>query len=230
MPLEAGDQTIPAVEFSYFDVASNSYKSIRSEPFTVHVTPGKQTKRDKEDFSVNRNTITSNYSGALNWVKQGSFLLVSPLFYILLLLPVILLVIAMVYRRKKNYQHNNAAFLKHRFANKVALKRLELAARYLKEGKDKAFYEETSRAVWGYLSNKLHVPFADLSKQLIQDKLTQQQVSVQYTAQLFDLLDDCEMALYTPMHNNDKMQGTYQHAVAVISHLEDELLRAKSVV
>lgn len=230
MPLEAGDQTIPAVEFSYFDVASNSYKSIRSEPFTVHVTPGKQTKRDKEDFSVNRNTITSNYNGVLNWVKQGGFLLVSPLFYILLLLPVLLLVAALVYRRRRNYQQNNAAFLKHRYANKVALKRLELAARYLKEGKDKAFYEETSRAVWGYLSNKLHVPFADLSKQLIQDKLVQQQISVQYTTQLFDLLDDCEMALYTPMHNNDKMQGTYQQAVAVISHLEDELLRVKSVV
>ncbi len=230
MPLEAGDQTIPAVEFSYFDVGSNSYKSIRSQPFTVHVTPGKQTKRDKEDFSVNRNTITSNYNGALDWVKQGRFLLVSPWFYILLLLPVLLLVAALVYRRKRNYQQNNAAFLKHRFANKVALKRLELAARYLKEGKDKAFYEETSRAVWGYLSNKLHVPFADLSKQLIQDKLAQQQVSIQYTTQLFDLLDDCEMALYTPMHNNDKMQGTYQQAVAVISHLEDELLRAKSVV
>lgn len=230
MPLEAGDQTIPAVEFSYFDVASNSYKSVRSEPFSVHVTPGKQTKRDKEDFSVNRNTITSSYNGVLNWVKEGRFLLVSPLFYIFLLLPVLLLAGALVYRRRRNYQQNNAAFLKHRYANKVALKRLELAARYLKEGKDKAFYEETSRAVWGYLSNKLHVPFADLSKQLIQDKLTQQQVSVQYTTQLFDLLDDCEMALYTPMHNNDKMQGTYQQAVEVISHLEDELLRAKSVV
>ncbi|PSL35455.1 BatD family protein [Chitinophaga ginsengisoli] len=230
MPLEAGDQTIPAVEFSYFDVASNSYKSVRSEPFSVHVTPGKQTKRDKEDFSANRNTITSNYNGVLNWVKQGRFLLVNPLFYILLLIPVLLLVAAMVYRRRLNYQQNNAAFLKHRYANKVALKRLELAARYLKEGKDKAFYEETSRAIWGYLSNKLHVPFADLSKQLIQDKLTQQQVSVQYTAQLFDLLDDCEMALYTPMHNNDKMQGTYQQAVTVISRLEDELQRAKSVV
>jgi hypothetical protein len=229
MPQEAGDQTIPPVEFSYFDVASNSYKSINSEAFTVHVTPGKQTKREKEDFSVNKNTITPSYTGVLNWVKQDRFLLVSPLFYVLLLLPVLALVVALVYRRRRNYQQNNAAFLKHRYANKVALKRLELAARYLKEGKDKAFYEETSRAIWGYLSNKLHVPFADLSKQLIQDKLAQQQVSVQYAAKLFDLLDDCEMALYTPMHNNDKMQDTYQQAVEVISHLEDELQRAKTV-
>ena len=230
MPLEAGNQTIPAVEFSYFDPAANSYKTIRSQPFTLHVTPGKQTKRDKEDFSLKGNTITSNYNGALKWVKQSRFLLTSPLFYILLLIPVLLLIAAILYRRRQDYKQNNAAFLKHRFANKVALKRLELAARYLKEGKDKAFYEETSRAVWGYLSNKLHIPFADLSKQLIQDRLAQQQINGQHTASLFDLLDNCEMALYTPMHNNDKMQGTYQQAVTVISQLEDELQRAKSVV
>jgi hypothetical protein len=230
MPLEAGDQTIPPVEFSYFDASSNSYKTIRSEAFPVHVTPGKQTKRDKEDFSVNRNSITSNYNGVLEWVKERRFFMVSPLFYSLLLLPLLALVITLLYRRRSNYKQNNAAFLKHRYANKVALKRLELAARYLREGKEKAFYEETSRAVWGYLSNKLHVPFADLSKQLIQDKLAQQQVSGEYTTQLFDLLDDCELALYTPMHNNDRMQGTYQHAVEVISKLEDELQRVKSVV
>lgn len=229
MPQEAGDQVIPPVEFSYFDAASNTYKSVRSEAFTVHVAPGKQTKREKEDFSVNKNTITSNYTGVLNWVKQGKFLLVSPLFYILLLLPILALIAAIIFYRRRSYQQNNAAFLKHRYANKVALKRLELAARYLKEGKDKAFYEETSRAIWGYLSNKLHVPFADLSKQLIQDRLTQQQVSEQYTTKLFSLLDDCEMALYTPMHNNDKMQDTYRQAVEVISQLEDELQRAKTV-
>ncbi|SFD33227.1 Oxygen tolerance [Chitinophaga sp. CF118] len=230
MPLEAGDQTIPPVEFSYFDAASNSFKTTRSPAFTVHITPGKQAKKDKEDFSENRNTLAPNFTKAIDLIKEKSFLLASPWFYILLLLPVVALIVALFYRRKHDYQQNNAAFLKHRFANKVALKRLELAARYLKEGKDKAFYEETSRAVWGYLSNKLHIPFSDLSKQLIQDRLSQQHINGQNTTELFDLLDNCEMALYTPMHNNDKMQGTYQQAVTVISQLEDELERAKSSV
>jgi hypothetical protein len=229
MPQEAGDQTIPSVEFSYFDAASNSYKTVRSQPFTIHVTPGKQVKKEKEDFGVNRNTILPNYDGILQWTKKGNYLLVSPLFYVLLILPILFLIVALWFRRKQDYEFKNAAVLKHRYANKVALKRLELAARYLKEGKDKAFYEETSRAVWGYLSNKLHVPFADLSKQLIQDKLSQQQISAEYTANLFALLDDCEMALYTPAHNNDRMQGTYQQAVQVISRLEDELQKANTV-
>jgi hypothetical protein len=202
---------------------------MRSPAFKVHVTAGKQAKKEKEDFSENRNTITSNFNGQLQWIKDQRFLLASPWFYILLLLPLVVLIVVLFYRRKQDYQQNNAAFLKHRYANKVALKRLELAARYLREGKDKAFYEETSRAVWGYLSNKLHIPFSDLSKQLIQERLSQQPINGENTDQLFELLDNCEMALYTPMHNNDKMQGTYQQAVKVISQLEDELQRAKTV-
>jgi hypothetical protein len=230
MPVEAGEQTIPPVEFSYFDADTKTYKTVSSKAFNIHVTAGKQTKREKEDFSINKNAITNNSNSVLDWVKHNSYFITSIWFYLLLILPLLALVGAWLFRRRLDYQQNNAAFLKHRFANKVALKRLELAARYLKEGKDKAFYEETSRAVWGYLSNKLHVPFADLSKQLIQDKLAQQQVSEEYTADLFDLLDNCEMALYTPNHNNTKMQGTYQQAVQVISKLEDELTRAKSAV
>lgn len=230
MPVEAGDHTIPPVQFSYFDADTKTFKTVSSNAFNIHVTAGKQSKRDREDFSLNKNSISPNSNGVLKWVKHNTYFITSAWFYLLLLLPVLALIGAWLYRRRMDYNQHNAAFLKHRYANKVALKRLELAARYLKEGKDKAFYEETSRAVWGYLSNKLHVPFADLSKQIIQDKLAQHQISEQYTADLFDLLDNCEMALYTPNHNNSKMQGTYEQAVQVISKLEDELQRAQTAV
>lgn len=226
MPLEAGDYTIPAVEFSYFDPSSHAYKTLRSAPFSVKVNQGRQNKRDKEDFGIDKNVLAPLYKGNLPWTKDTGSLLGSRAYWIWLLLPILLLVAGLLYRRRLHYQQNNAAMLKHRNANKVALKRLELAARYLKEGKDKAFYEETSRAVWGYLSHKLQIPFADLSKQLVQDKLAGKHINGQNTAQLFELLDNCEMALYTPMHNNNKMQDTYRHAVAVISGLEEELKKA----
>jgi hypothetical protein len=226
MPLEAGDYTIPPVEFSYFDPATRAYKVLRSAPFSVKVNQGKLNKRDKEDFGIDKNVLAPLHKGNLHWTKDPGFILGSPWYWVWLLLPLLLLAAGLLYRRRLHYRQNNAAMLKHRNANKVALKRLELAARYLKEGKDKAFYEETSRAVWGYLSHKLQIPFADLSKQLVQDRLAGKHINGQNTAQLFELLDNCEMALYTPMHSNDKMQGTYQHAVKVISNLEEELRRS----
>ncbi|MBS0025944.1 BatD family protein [Chitinophaga sp. 22321] len=223
MPQEAGDHTIPAVEFSYFDPAANSFKTLRSEPFSVHIEQGKHIKQDKQDYGTGKNDLVKNETGILNWTRNHSWFIVSAWFYILLLLPLLIAAGIIFYKRKKDYNTTNAAVLKHRYANKVALKRLELAARYLKEGKDKAFYEETSRAVWGYLSSKLKIPMADLSKQLVQDKLSARSINGSNTHELFNLIDNCEVALYAPGQDDRKMQGTYEKAVTIISNLEDAL-------
>jgi hypothetical protein len=230
MPLEAGEHTIPPVEFSYFDPAAHAYKTIKSKAFTIKVSPGKQNKQDKEDFSIDKNVLIPVRKAPLQWVKDTGFFIGSFWYWLLLLIPALALAAGLLYRRRVQYQQVNADMLKHRYANKAALKRLELAARYLKEGKDRAFYEETSRAVWGYLSHKLQIPFADLNKQLIQDRLASRHINGQNTHQLFELLDNCEMALYAPMHSNDKMQGTYQQAVKVISQLEEELKTKKELI
>lgn len=230
MPLEAGEHTIPPVEFSYFDPAAQAYKTIKSKAFTIKVSPGKQTKQDKEDFSVDKNVLIPVRKAPLHWIKDTGFVIGGFWYWLLLLIPSLSLVAGFLYRRRVQYQQVNAKMLKHRYANKAALKRLELAARYLKEGKDRAFYEETSRAVWGYLSHKLQIPFADLNKQLVQDKLASRHINGQNTHQLFELLDNCEMALYAPMHSNDRMQGTYQQAVKVISQLEEELKTKKELI
>jgi len=230
MPLEAGEHTIPPVEFSYFDPAAHAYKTIKSKAFSIKVSPGKQNKQNKEDFSVDKNVLIPVRKAPLHWIKDTGFIIGSFWYWLLLLLPALALIAGILYRRKVQYQQVNADMLRHRYANKAALKRLELAARYLKEGKDRAFYEETSRAVWGYLSHKLQIPFADLNKQLVQDKLTSRHINGQNTHQLFELLDNCEMALYAPTHSNDRMQGTYQQAVKVISQLEEELKTKKELI
>ncbi|HEY0272428.1 MAG TPA: BatD family protein [Chitinophaga sp.] len=221
MPQEAGDHTIPGIDFSYFDPASNTFKTLHSQPFNIDVTPGRQTKHDKEDFSISRNELAPIHRTVLHWSRGSSFFFGSGWFWLLLLLPLAPLLWLIFRKRKEEYNLQNASLLKHRYANKEALKRLSLAAKYLKEGKSKPFYEETSRAIWGYLSNKLHIPFADLNKQLVMEKL--QQLNPSRTAPLFELLDDCEMALYAPAGGQGRMQQTYQQAVEIISRLEQDL-------
>lgn len=223
MPREPGDHTIPGVEFAYFDPASGSYKTLHTEPFTIHVTQGKQIKSDKQDYSLGRNELADINPKAGNWTRHSQWFILSPWFWILLLLPVLAAIGIVVYNRRKDYNVTNAALLQHRYANKVALKRLELAARYLREGKDKSFYEETSRAIWGYLSHKLKIPFADLNKQLVQERLAARHVNGTNSIDLFELIDNCEVALYAPEQSGKRMQGTYEQAVKIISNLEQAL-------
>lgn len=222
MPQEKGEYELPPVEFSYFDPAAQAYKTLTSSPFSIHVTQGKQVKKDREDFGVPTELADIRVSGQ-SWSKNSPFFFGKPLFWILLLLPLLGVAAMAWYRRRQQFLSSNAAMLRHRHANRVAFKRLELAARYLKEGKDKAFYEETSRATWGYLSHKLKIPMAELSKQLVQDKLSAQNVSAGTMQKLMELTDRCEMALYAPASSNEHRQGAYQEAVEVISAIENEL-------
>lgn len=221
MPQEKGDFTLPPVEFSYFDPVAKAYKTLQSASFPLHVIAGKLAKKEKEDFGSTE--LADIRTSGQHWSKRSPFFFGKPLFWALLILPLLALGGMAAYYRRRQFRQSNVALLRHKHANKVALKRLELAARYLKEGKDKAFYEETSRAVWGYLSHKLKIPMAELNKQVVQEKLQQLQINGTTGLQLSELIDRCEMALYAPVSSNEHRQGAYQEAVQVISSLEDEL-------
>lgn len=220
MPQEKGEHTLPPVEFSYFDPAANAYKTLSSAAFPLHIIAGKLAKKEKEDFGGTE--LGNIRTSGQRWSKQSPFFFGKPLFWIIFLLPLLGLAGMAWYRKREHFRNSNVAMLKHKHANKVALKRLELAARYLKEGKDKAFYEETSRATWGYLSHKLKIPMAEISKQVVQDKLGDR-LKDTTSQQLIELIDRCETALYAPVSSNEHRQDAYQQAVQVISSVEEEL-------
>ena len=82
----------------------------------------------------------------------------------------------------------NLALVRNRKANKMALKRLKLAAIYLKDKKKELFYDEVLKACWGYLSDKLNIPMADLTKENMQSELVNHDVNENSISRLMELL------------------------------------------
>ncbi len=41
IPRYAGDFEIPAIAFSYFDIKSGAYKTLKSDPYKLHVEQGR---------------------------------------------------------------------------------------------------------------------------------------------------------------------------------------------
>lgn len=62
-------------------------------------------------------------------------------------------------------------------ANRVAVKRLKLAGRFLASSKKDEFYDEVLKALWGYTSDKLNIPVSRLSKDNIEEELRNYGVS-----------------------------------------------------
>lgn len=223
MPKDAGDFTIPPVSFSYFDPDAEQYKTIKTTSFALAVTPGKNQPAIATNYAKAGSELQPIRTGTLAWNKPGLLWFGAWWPWLLMLLPIIVLIILFLLKKQRDTLYSNQALLKNKKANKVALKRLSLANKYFQQQKSKAFYGEVSQAVWGYLCDKLNIPFAELSKQKAEEKLLEKQVNGTLPERLFGLLDHCEMALYAGMSGQEQMKDTYDQAVNVVSELESKL-------
>lgn len=83
------------------------------------------------------------------------------------------------------------------------------------------FYEELSKALWGYLSDKLGIPASQLLRDNITQALTAHGASEDTVKNIIAIIDDCEMARFTPNHSDDEMSQLYDKAVGVIKEMEN---------
>lgn len=93
----------------------------------------------------------------------------------------------------------------------------------MKQGNHAAFYEELLGAVWGYLSHKLNIPVATLSKDSVKTILQQKGLEQELIDRLFGVTDTCEMARYARVSDNIAMDQLYLEALDVITRLQQEL-------
>ncbi len=118
--------------------------------------------------------------------------------------------------------NSNVNLLKSRRANKVAMKRLSAAKKFLAEKKSDAFLDEMFRALWGFISDRLQIPVSQLSKENVSSILNQKHVSEDSVQQFIQTLDTCEMARFARgmAESNEEI---YRKGIAIISKLEEEI-------
>ena len=85
------------------------------------------------------------------------------------------------------------------------------------------FYEEILKGLWGYVSDKLNVRVADLSKESIRSSLLNRQVSESTIEELTIVLDKCEFAQYAPAGAEGEMTEVYQQSLNLIGKIESEI-------
>lgn len=89
-------------------------------------------------------------------------------------------------------------------------------------GQKEPFYEELSRALWGYLGDKLNIPVAELSKDSAKTALEQHGVDAALADEFTGVIDDCEFARYAPAAGAD-MNTLYGRAENVINRMQKSI-------
>ncbi len=235
IPRASGDYTVPSVAFSYFDTESDTYKTLTTPEYTIHVKKGAGesaassnaptnyvNKEDIKQLGSDIRYINTNTS-SLTPAKPSLITYGSLEFWLLYLVPLAIAVVLFIVFHKQIRENADATRVRYKRANKVAQKRLRAADKLLQENKKEAFYEEIERAAWQYLSDRLSIPTADLNKDNIAAILRGKGVADTLIAEVNEVLSTAEFARYAPSTDH-AMADLYKATSQLIDHLESEKL------
>ena len=77
------------------------------------------------------------------------------------------------------------------------------------------------KAMWGYLGDKLSIPVSQLTRQNISQTLADRGVGEDVAGRIINVLDQCEMARYTPDSSSEaSVEAVYNEATSSINELE----------
>ena len=230
LPRFAGDYTIPPVNFVYFDPVAGRYATKSSQEFKIHVAKGDGTQSRnvmssvaKEDVKFLGKDIRFIKQSKIELVPKGEIFFGSIGFYLVYLAGILGLLILYLLYQKQIRENANVARVKNKKASKVALKRLKEASLHLKNGATEKFYEAVTRAFWGYLSDKMTIPFAELNKERASVELAHHKATESVVNRFIQILDTCEFARFAPGEANNRMLEIYDEACDVMGQMEKEI-------
>lgn len=230
IPRHAGTFKIAGATFSYFDIKSKSYKTLKTEDYEIKVEKGAGNAdqvianfTNKEDLKVLGEDIRYIKQNDVMLQPKGSFFYGSLTYWLFYIIPAIAFIIFFIVYRKQAAENANVAKMRTKKANKVATKRLKLAGKLLSENKKDAFYDEVLKALWGYISDKLNIPVSRLSKDNIEEKLRNHGVNDELIKEFLNALNDCEFARFAPGDESQAMDKVYSSSMEIISKMENSI-------
>ncbi|PYE83463.1 oxygen tolerance protein BatD [Winogradskyella epiphytica] len=230
VPQYKGKYPIPTISFSYFDLKTESYKRISSEDIVIDVLEGPTASVNNENNAgvsstkqaVNPNTNTFAFiKTSTDWssIKSEPFFK-SKEFWALLVLPFLVIPIAIAMRRNKDKRDADVEGNRIRKADRLARKYLSEAKKAM--GQKESFYLALEKALHNYLKAKLNIETSDFNKEKIENLLVDRQVEKPVVSDFISILENCELARYTPIEQVT-MQNDYDKAAKTISLIDKQL-------
>ena len=222
VPQSVGDFTIGSDKFVYFDPQTKDYVTLTTPSYNIKVAKGVSapvSSTDQKEVENKNSDIRHISLGDKAPQKEHRIVVLQTWSWMLYL--VLLAVAVVLFAVNRRNARLNADVIGRRTAkaSKVARRRLKAAESFMKTGDSDKFYEEMLRALWGYLSDKLSMPVSQLSRDNISATLASKGYSEENAEAIVSVLDDCEMARYTP-DSSSKMDSVFECGVNAINKLE----------
>jgi len=230
IPREPGEYTIPGIEFSYFDINSKSYKTLKSKDIHLKIGKGDNSQTISSNTGLSKEEVKA-IGADIRHIMENDFELQkkdysffgSMGFVLSYLISFLIFVSLIFFLRKQIKQNQDIALLKNKHANKISKKRLKEAEKFMKINNKEAFYTEVIKALWGYLGDKLNIQMADLSRDTAKETMLKKNIDVQIVDDFIDVINNCEFAKYAPVSVDNQIAQDYEKARKIINKLVEVL-------
>ncbi|MEP6614424.1 MAG: BatD family protein [Mucilaginibacter sp.] len=229
IPRHQGEYNIDPIKFSYFNPATNRYVTLTSKGFKIKVNKGIAENNvtalagaDKQDLKMLGKDIRYIKTGDTTLSQPGDGFFGSAIFFVLLALGPVACVGAYNYRNRMLRLNSDIVGVKNRRAAKLAAKHLANAQKQLQVNNTAAFYEDTFKGLYGYLSDKLNIAYANLDRATIASALSVRINDEPLVNRVLETLDLCEMARFAPVTHISK-QEVFEKAKGIIGDIENKI-------
>jgi len=230
VPQYKGKFPIPPISFSYFDLETETYKEITSQDIVINVIEGPiYAEADnnlpiagsgEQGTALDANQFASIKTETSFDLEEKEAFLNSPMFWTSLLGPLLAIPLALLYRRKRDERDADVSGNRKRKADRLAKKYLSAAKKAL--GQKEAFYIALEKALHNYLKGRLSIETSDLSKDKITSFLTERGVEGVVITDFEALLENCDLARYTPI-TTVTMQQDYEKSATTINLIDKQI-------
>jgi len=229
VPYRDGIFKLPPISLSYFDIEKEEYVTFSNANLQFQV--GKSDKvigpatsangsENPDEINVLNEDIEFIKFNDLQLHKKGYSPFGSTKHLALSITPFVLLLLTMFFYRRKEAEELDVVGTKKKKATTVAQKKLKAAKELMNQNNSDAFFDEVATAVFGYLSDKYAISYADMSKERALDALERDQQPEEYISMTGALIDECGFARFAPGNQAELMKTVYDKAVQVISNIE----------
>lgn len=205
-------------KFSYYSPDSNRYETLTAGPFVFDVAQGMKAINTMEAVKTEKEMaalIASPKFVSKPTLLFGSILHLGLLGLILGTIPFLFM-----YKLKLRKEANiDPRLIQAQNAEKVAIAKLSTAKSHMDAGSTRPFYEEIQNGIFGYLSDRLEVPYSQMNKNDIAKILGDRSVPSDLTDRVTNILQKSEMALFAGA-GSVAMQESYDSAKELILGLE----------
>lgn len=234
IPRYAGEFTIPAETFVYFNTKTQKYCTLSTQTFNIKVEKGADDATasmattngvSKENIKFLGKDIRYIKEGTPDFRTANTFFFGSLLFFIIMIGALLAFILILILLRKKARDNADIALMRNRKASAMARKHLRAASICVKNNDKEHFYEALAKAFWGYLSDKLTIPMSQLNRDNAQSTLVEYNIDQDTIDEFVKVIDTCEMARFAPTAISDSMEELYSKSEKLIGAFEKQIRR-----